>query len=335
MSGVIELPAAGISGRITLKRWRPDGTNTEVREFDNLITDNLLKSRLGDHATVVSIREAMAYCRVGTSNTVPAAGDTALVAQVASTNTVVLPPTVRADYDDTGRGYVALTQTLRFGQGVAAGTLHEVGYGSSASSDILMSRALIRDSAGVATPLVVTAADFVDATYEVRLYTINNTADQLGHILNIGGTLYSAVIRPIGAPAISELVTDDPTADWTSFNTKSIRHLAIEGDANAWLGAFDASEVMPAVEDSWGLGSISALTDANTVLSAYTPASQQRDITVSVLPTELNEAGGIKYLRVSTSEGSWGVVFTPPLPKTAAKTLTLSVRVQAIQRYTP
>lgn len=335
MSGVIELPAAGISGHITLKRWRPDGTNTEVREFTNLITDNLLKSRLGDHATVVSIREAMAYCRVGTSNTVPTAGDTALGAQVASTNTVVDPPTVRADYDDAGRGYVALTQTLRFGQGVAAGTLQEVGYGSSASSDILMSRALIRDSAGVATPLVVTAADFVDATYEVRLYTKHTPTDVVQTAVTIDGSNYDLTIRPVGAPAISELVTDDPTADWTSFNTKSIRHLAIEGDANAWLGAFDASETMPAVEDAWGMGDVSSVIDANTVLSAYVANSNQRDITVTIPAGELTEAGGISYLRLSTSEGSWGISFNPVLPKTAGKSVTLSVNVQAIQRYAP
>jgi len=331
---VVTIPAAGISGHITLRRWC-EGGEAETRHFPNIITNRILASRIADFAPIVSIREALAYCRVGTGNTPPSVVNTALVAQIASTNTVVAGPDIFSSYDEDGRGYVSLVTTYQFAPGVATGVLQEVGFGSTAASNVLMSRALILDEFDIPTPLVVGAADYLEVTYELRLYTVKDPDDIILTGQVIDGDNYTITLRPIGAPALAELLTANPSADWTIFNTKEIRPLNILGLGNNWIGAFEAAEVMPAIEDLWELGTSFATLDANTVLQAYVPAALERSIDVTIPAGELNLPGGIGYLRLSTSEGSWGMEFTPPLAKVAGKVLTFTVLVQAIQQFTP
>ena len=336
MHNAIKLPAAGISGHITLRRWSEAHDNDiTVGPTCNVITDRLLASRLGDFATVVSIRDALAYCRVGTNNTAPNSANTALVAQVASTNNIVAGPTASASVDDDGRGYVSLVTTYQFGMGAAAGSLKEIGFGSSAAADVLLSRALIKNSSGIPTPLVVTASDYLAVAYELRLYTPWNDNDDIYPSTHIDGDIYNIRIRPIGAASLDDLITADPTLNWTSFNTKEIRHLTIQGAGNNWLGAFEAVEVMPTVEGPWEMGTLTAVLDANTVLAAYVANSKQRSISVTIPAGELNLPGGISYLRLSTSEGSWGMEFVPPLAKVAGKTLTFTVLVEALRHFIP
>ena len=333
---VIKLPAPKISGHITARKWREGAEHeAEVREFNNLITDAILESRLGDHATVVSIREAMEYCRVGTDNTPPTPSDTALWSQIAATNTLSVPHYAYTAQDSTGRGYTGIVGTYRFAAGAAAGTLEEVGFGSSAAADILMSRALILDAPdGTPTPLDVSIEDVLDVVYEVRIYTPSDPSDVVLELVYIDGDSYDITLRPIGGGSLAALTTAIATADATSFTTKEIRHLSLLGLGNNWIGGFEAAEVMPAVEDPWELGALSAVIDANTVLAAYVPGSKERSIDVTIPAGELNLAGGLSYLRLSTSEGSWGLGFDHPLPKVAGKTLTFTVLVQALQRYT-
>ena len=335
----IKLPAIGISGHITMHRWNKDDPSRDITVGPtcNLITDAILASRIGDggFAMNASIRQALAYCRVGTANTPPAFSDTALAAQIAATNNNIAGPTAYGNHDENGRGYVSLSTTYQFLPGEATGTLQEVGFGSTAAGDVLMSRALIKDLANVPTPLVIGPSDYLNVVYEVRLYTNYDTSDVMQYGVLIAGNFHDITIRPIGAASITELITDAAGIHWTSFNSSYIGTLNIQGAGNNWLGAFEDVMAMPSVEESWPMGVLSPVIDANTSLAAYVPNSKQRSIDVTIPTSEFNLVDGIRYFRLSTSEGSWGMEIDPPLFKTSSDTLTFTILVQALQRHTP
>jgi hypothetical protein len=131
--------------------------------------------------------ELFYYCCVGTDSTVTSMNMTALGNQVAQTSTV---QTNTSGTQSSSPYFSWYRRTFRFGQGAAAGNLTEVGVKSN--SGVLFSRALIVDSAGLPTTLTILSDEYLDVTYEFRMYP--DTADTVLTV-PLNGVDYTVTLR--------------------------------------------------------------------------------------------------------------------------------------------
>lgn len=343
---MITLFKQSASGHLRLTRLTtlPDGTTQQTGEwaFDNILTDIGLDRRIGEGGAAVSFDEAMQYCWVGSGNAAPAAGNTALASFMAASNTAVQLDTddlnnpvytVRAvGYTEDGRGFVSQTVARSFAPGVATGNnIREVGMANSGTpaGAVMMSRALVKDEDGLPITVAKGAADTLIVTYTLRVFTDHTPTDTVANI-SIGGVPTDVTIRPVSPAGEPFALVSDPLAPESCiFTSKEIFYL---NQPAAYYGAFEAAEVMPATEDLWDVGFYEG---AAPTPVAYTPGTRYRDITFQALPATFNLTGGISYFRLSTTQGTWGMSFDPPLAKTASNTLDFTIRVPALVRYTP
>lgn len=171
-----------IGATFKMRTFKADGTTTkETEEFHNLVLDTGLQ-RMGIGAWVQR-------CYVGTGNSTPIASQTQLDATLASTSTV--QSTVTGMNTTTKPYYYSIQKTYRFGEGVAAGNLTEVGLGWTVSGqNPCWNRALIKDANGNPTTLTVLSDEFLDVTVEIRIYpaeTISGSFDfknKLGEVIS-------------------------------------------------------------------------------------------------------------------------------------------------------
>jgi hypothetical protein len=262
----------------------------ELDWFDNLVLDSGL-NRLGTGAIIN-------FAQVGTSNTAPAVGQTALSAYVAGTSDAqeaVGGNTGAPDYAKTYR------YRFRFGVGVAAGNLSEVGVGWAAVGS-LFSRALLVDGLGAPTTITVLPTEVLDVWYELRTYP--NQVDVVTTNVAIGPNLHTVTIRPnlIGANGAVFSSGDDP-------------RFGFYGHAGAavYSGAIVAMTSTPA-------GSLGG--SDSRVVASYSNNSLKRSIALTWGLAVGN--GSVQAAVVNECVGSYQIGFSPPIPKTNLTTLTLS-----------
>lgn len=294
---------ATVAGRYKFQAVKADGTTRELTDwFDNLILDAGL-NRMGSGSY-------LSNCHVGTGNTAPTVTDTALAGFVANTTAVTnttYSAAASAPY------YGSILKTFRFGQGVAAGNLAEVGIGWGTGAS-LFSRALIKDGSGNPTTITVLSDEFLDVTYELRLYV--PTADTV-NVVNISGVNYTFTSRAISATSSSYWATGlGSTVSRGSSDTANI---------NARNGALVAISV-----DNPSGNSSSATT--STTL-AYSSNSYQRDFQGYWGLDAGNLAGSISLFDLATSVGRYQIGVSPVIPKDNTKLLNVFFRV-SWGRYT-
>lgn len=180
----------GVAGFYKIEAVRVDQDGQEIGRrvvadwFENLITNQGLDRLGGDY-----VSDTIRYCLVGSGSTAPTNGDTQLVSAVASTSTQQVS-TSGAQPSAPYFGWQR--KTYRFGAGVAAGNLSEVGIGWGPSGAVLFSRALIRDGSGNPTTITVLADEILDVTYELRNYPF---LDGIAGSFTIGATTYTTEMR--------------------------------------------------------------------------------------------------------------------------------------------
>ena len=162
------------------------GTRRKRAEFPNIITNQGFNF-LSTHG---SINGEVA---VGTGNTPESATDTTLVNFVAGQST-----TTSSTFTAQGTApyYGSQTKTWRFGEGAAAGILAEAGIGRgncNVDGSDLWSRALIKNELGVPTTIEVDVDEWLDVTYQLRLYP-KHLVDDTGSVL-IQGVSYNYTMR--------------------------------------------------------------------------------------------------------------------------------------------
>lgn len=285
----------GLAGRYTLEAVKADGTRRHLAEFDNLILTAGL-NRIGTGALFT-------YAMVGTSSTAPNAGQVALGAQVANTNNL----TVNAYTTEIAGGYGKVRSTWRFAQGAAAGNLTEVGCGWSTTA--CFSRALILDGGGSPTTVTVLADEFLDVTYEFRMYW--PSADATGTI-TINAVNYDYVLRPANV------------GDWGSSN-----HIGgLKSNGFSWNGTdqvwYYAAGATIGDNTTGPVGAAIGTRDNSLSLTkniAYVDSSYQQAVRLSApLTTPTAPIGAI---RVYTNLGIYKMTFSPAIPKTAEDLFTL------------
>lgn len=310
MDNILEFPRETVRGffkQFVARMFDDDGNELYSRVlsegFPNLIVNNG-KDLLGTNTGYLS------FFSVGTSNTAPAAGQTALIGFLAATSTPQGTPTTVVT---PGSPYfVSYTLTRRFAAAPTNWNINEVGVGATTGGTNLLSRALTVDGFGVPTTLTVLTGEVLDVTYELRVYPPIG-ADVTGTI-TISGINYNYTIR-------ASLVGSG---------------IGANGGWGALNGAIDVWNTSLAVKARCFPGAIGAITsfpsgtasDVNTGFTdlTYTNGNYYRDHQVVIGLGQGNVSGGILSMSYLFNWGSYQIQFSPVIPKDATKILTLVFR---------
>lgn len=299
----------GISGYFTFEAITVDDSGVETGRrllagpFKNLIT-NIGMDKFADYNN--SNDDNMLYCSVGTGTTTPAFTDTQLVSRVATTSTKATNDVSGANSSSPYIGY--FTRVYQFGTGAAAGNLSEVGVGWGSDGTNLGARALIVNSSGSPTTITVLSSERLNVTY-TRQIKYTTEADTSGSV-TISGTSYSTVLRPANLPnSLSNTVVGVSTAFIVNNYSPFIRTYYCTGDIGPITG-------LPS-------GYVDGGTMRNATPAAYTAGSFSQQFTVTLDTGDGNDPAGIKSM-VYGGNGIFQMSFTPVIPKTNTKTLTLT-----------
>ena len=204
--------------------------------------------------------------------------------------------------------------TFRFGQGVAAGNLTEVGIRSDAGpNSALFSRALIVDSGGNPTTLTILSDEYLDVTYELRFYPEMN--DQT-YDLTLYGENYSVLVRPANVTSVDVIQAQDYFFQWINYYYTT-QYYYYNGPIGTVTGQPSGSSYAN-----------------NTGHGAYVSNSYERNFICSLGLNDGNLSGGIRSILIKTCKADWQLQFTPPIPKDSFKTLVLNIYT-SWSPYTP
>jgi len=265
--------------------------------FPNIITD------IGLNA--MATNDFLAAFYVGTGSTPPANSDAQMGNGIAySLNTQVNS----FGAVQTGTVYFWRRITKRFAQGAASGNLTEVGTGWGATvsgNGTLFSRTLIKDGNGNPVTIVVLPREFLDVTYEFRVYP---PATDATFSVTISGVTHNCVIKPayFAQWAVGQI-----------YFLNSGYHYVYTGT----LGTI-----------SGGPSGTGATYGVPTNVT-YSNNSLVRDGTANFGLTDGNLSGGIRSITFECGGGGkWQCQFDPPIDKTSSKLLTLNLRVSWARR---
>ncbi len=256
------------------------------------------------------------WIRVGTGSSTPSVNDTQLGNQVAGTNN-----DISSTFGGTSSSpfYARRTRTHRFNEGQAAGNLSEVGVGPSQSGSDLYSRSLILDGSGNPTTIPVASDEFLDVTYEQRIYVPE--VDIEGAV-DIGGVMYDYIGRAAGANVRTSSTASSSTENaWYMHDAGSpAGALRIWGHGRVFTGDIGPINGEPS-------GTSVATSDTGAA-AAYSNNSFQRGYHLNLGLLQGN-IGGIRSLRMRFGWGCWQIGFYrqsngDPIPKNDTNILTLS-----------
>lgn len=277
--------------------------------FKNLITDQGL-NRLGTGANVCT------YVLVGSGSNPPAFSDTQLQSFVAVTQNVNGSDV--SGYVAGPPSYVWSRRKWRFNQGAAAGNLTEIGVNwNGSSSAALFSRSLIKNGNGDPTSITVLASEFLDVTYELRLYPPQ--ADVIFQTV-ISGQVHDCVLRPA-------LLSSNSGGWGNGWNPMNF------ANAGPFYTTFGSSHVYSGpIGTPTGLPSGDLAGSLNYGNGSYANNSFAMPGTVSAGLNDCNLVGGIKSLVFQNYLGTFQVQFTPNIMKDATKILSLNLQVSWARR---
>lgn len=287
-----------------------DGSTSVVLPwFDNLITNGGLDLLGGNGADVLT------FCRIGTGNASPANTDTGLVTQTNSTNTAPTSDVIGAD---AGGSYVYRRVTRRFAAGTISGVnLAEVAMAPGGSGQVF-SRALLKDTGGTPTTIVLSPDEVLDVVYELRCYI---SLSDVVSTATVDGVSTTVTIRKHGTLAGSgwqgfAALLGSPF--WTTFSANNRNTLY-------------ALETQPSqATESGYLGN--GDTKLLSFTRSYTNGSGLVKLTITAGLTIANFASGLGAVVMSGADlgnargnGLWSWGFNPKLNKTASRTATIEI----------
>lgn len=292
----------GLQGFYKFVATKRDGSQRVLADWhENLILDAGL-NRLG-------VGGVLERCQVGSGNTAPATGQTALTTLVASTTTV---QSQVAGTDTPTNTYAFCRTTYRFGEGVAAGNLAEVGVGWSSG---LFSRSLIRDTLGDPTTITILADESLDVSYEVRAYPV--MTDQVV-TLNISGADYEFTIRPGQFTGNQSNVGNWPE-QLVSFLTNGFVTTSSFRLSMGLYGTDAALAAVTGIISGSGIGTGGA--EEKSFRTSYVNNSYERACRMRYGLSAGN--GNIGGLFLQSMLGNYQMLVDPPIPKTTSNILTL------------
>ena len=311
-----------LEGVFPLRPGAP-GRPTDPRRklsFRNLLTD-LGLDQMG------SGTENFRRCAVGTGTADPDVTDTTLQNQIAAT-TSTQSRSSGNEGGATAGAYGYHQRVFRFGQGVAAGNLAEIGIGGGTGGGTLstFSRARILDPEGNPTTLTVLSDEFLDVTYEIRCYV--GDIDDVQDEIEISGIPYETTSRPSRVGQNEWRVL--PGSGSSLAIAAGVSN--VTGETRAVM-AYETQTLAPV--DDWQ-GSFGA---SRTSLSddSYVAGSFYRDSTATWSLTAANFNQGIGLVSFAWGKGSSllgmrQTRFSPRIPKTNAEVLAIPLRHEWARR---
>lgn len=293
----IKIPPSEVCGYFTLDAHKViDGGIVSSRRlagpFPNIITDQGL-DMMGNNTGW------MGSCQVGSGNATPTAADTSLQTWVAGVSSIQSSNT--SVQVSVSPYYVSRVNVYRFGTGVAAGNLSEVGVGWGSSGSVLYSRALIVDGSGTPTTITVLSDEVLDVTYEWRTYP--PLVDVTGTVDGYDYTLRAANINQYKTgvgPGWGSVLDRGSAASFSSFGNGS------------YTGAIGAITTGPS----------GTATSASTSNLSYTPGTLVRR---GQLSWGLGSTNSVQSIRFSMGCGMYQIGFSPTIPKNGTNNLIIVV----------
>lgn len=303
-----------LAGRFRLTVRRPSGViRAETGWFSNLILDAGL-DRIGAAETTHT------GAAVGTGTTAPTVSDTTLENQIASTTTIQSVNGITLSSPPYG---LRKTWVYRFGTGVAAGNLTEIGVGWTGSPLSLFARELIRDEEGAPTTLTILADETLDLTYELTVYA--PTEDVEGQVTITGSGTHDIVCRAAN-------VTTNGSTGWK--NDNSATYSISGGGSSSGAQRCYATQTLG---DVTGLPSGTQFSVGSRTNSSYSEGSFQRDFTLHWGLNDGNTGSGIGSVAFRCGRDAGGgstagsymsfqCSYNPVIDKDNTKVLTLPYR---------
>lgn len=301
-----------LAGEFTIRKYNAETGKLvqEVGPFHNTIT-NIGLNKLGTGAPI-------SHCYVGTGTTPATVVDTTMGNRIATTST---QQTYGSNNTTSPPYWKEFSITFRFGAGVAAGNITEVGVGwgsSSTATNYLWSRELTVDSGGNPVTITVLSNEFLDVTYTIRYYPV--LTDFSGTFM-LGTTSYSYTGR---ASNINGQIIN-------AFNPMVGLTPQI-GYAGAGCALGPLTGVIT--------GSTASVTMSGAVTQApYVDGSLKITCSTSFSLGAANVAGGIKAMTIQSAASSFAsmnyqILLNNPIPKDNTRTMTLNME-HSWGRYTP
>lgn len=152
-----------VAGSYTMQKFRmgADGAlapSSEPITFENIVTDVGL-------VFIANNTSYMQYAYVGAGSAAPQPTDTQLGSFLMQNSSV---PMDTSPFFNTSEGFAGNRRTFRFNPRGSMYNASEVGVGMVRTE--LFSRALVRDALGNPATISVLADEYLDVTYEIRLY---------------------------------------------------------------------------------------------------------------------------------------------------------------------
>lgn len=288
--------------------WIPgrEVVTQDLEPFTNIITNTGL-----DDLADTSVSGSTQYAHVGTGTNTEGATDTALQTHVAS----VASPTRTNSVKASAPYYGYLDSSWRFGEGAAEGNIAEIGFGPGASNTGLFSRARVKDGGGSPTTITVLSDEFLDVSYQFRLYPdhINSdgSANDGSGSIDISGTSYAYTIRP------SEV---NSASSWNAQNTRA------EAAAELPWVVYGSDAALGAVTSSIS-ATLSSSVNSGYFNSSYTGGTYSRNVGLTLALGSGNLAGGIAGFQMKSFMGAYQVLFASAIPKDATKILTMNMNL--------
>lgn len=311
---LIVLPRLGLRGRARFYCQRGGIVRlSSIREQSNMIVD----AGLNAFATT-SVATMTSNVGVGTSNTAPAATQTALIAPVnlggvartatthTGNNTNFFESVPDPDPEAPPISLCVSRRVLKFPAATADTVLREWGFFNAGSGGTMWNRELFRTSGGVPADYTVLTGE--ELVCQLETYITVPTGDTPASI-EISGVLYDLVIRPLNTGQTSAWAPHNwsPTALWDTVNGCQV----------------DTSSNLLNAETGAGFGTAAS----SRSVAAYTAGTFYRDTTYTWESANVTaDIGRMCWSGAGGTSAKWQATFTPLLPKTSTKRLQLTFR---------
>jgi hypothetical protein len=286
-------------------------------EFENCLTNNLL-DLIGAGNVFI---DQFSSLEVGTGavagSNAPTITNTSLVAPLSprSFNAEGIADVVGFVSASSEGPYVWTRRTRTFSETQCNGNLSELGYWTSLTGGTLVNRTAFKDAGGTPIQVTKTSNDILRTVFEVRIYP---PLTPLTGSLLLSGSSYAFTILPVN-------ITQPSNGGWGQLFI----------GFGQWQFDIRANENQTLLDPTASIGGTGTPTNSNNVTS-YVGGDFHKDVQGVWNSGTANFTTGIQGLYVGTNgTPQWQVVFSPKIPKTSGKTLSLNFRWLLQQKNVP
>src|SRR5690554_2331427 len=305
-------PKLGLSGeyRLMTRKSKSGILVEDTGWFPNLITDSGL-----DFFANTSGNGAVSYLAVGSGNTPPSVTDTSLVSQIAQVNARTSPTVFSANINVDERCWEGIFTTT-FANGAAEGVISEVGAKGGSNLNV-SSRALVRDSMGNPTSIVVLGDEDLVLQYKVKVHQPTQDFE-----FTVSGR--NVLARACRIDTLNSVANFDGWASALGSNA----HLSFQHDTTAsspivqrfrgYTGGIGAVNSAPSGT------SLTLSTSDSGVLDPYVPGSHQRTARRTIGTGQWN---GVEIRSIVWNAGiaAFQAEYETPITKTNLQTLRFGI----------